>query len=78
MTMGDVKMSMYVKQPKKLLILNILDILHKYSDADHKLSLTQIAEILKSPEYDMEADRKAVNDAVFEAITEILTNKFMR
>ena len=68
MTMGDVKMSMYVKQPKKLLILNILDILRKYSDADHKFSLTQIAEILKSPEYDMEADRKAVRRNILDLI----------
>ena len=29
---------MYVKQPKKLLILNILDILRKYTDEDHRLS----------------------------------------
>ena len=68
MTMGDVKMSMYVKQPKKLLILNILDILRKYSDADHRLSLTQIAEILKSPEYDMEADRKAIRRNILDLI----------
>lgn len=27
---------MPVKQPKKLLILNILDILRKYSDEDHR------------------------------------------
>ena len=30
-------MAMYVKQPKKLLILNILDILRKYSDEDHRI-----------------------------------------
>ena len=29
---------MYVKQPKKLLILNILDILRKYTDEDRRLS----------------------------------------
>lgn len=29
---------MYAKQPKKLLILNILDILRKYTDEDHRLS----------------------------------------
>ena len=48
---------MYVKQPKKLLILNILDILRKYTDEDHRLSQKEIAEILKN-EYDMKADRK--------------------
>ncbi len=47
------------KQPKKLLILNILDILRKYSDEDHRLSQKDIAEILKT-EYDMTADRKAI------------------
>ena len=29
---------MPLKQPKKLLILNILDILRKYSDEEHRLS----------------------------------------
>lgn len=50
---------MPVKQPKKLLILNILDILRKYSDEEHRLSQKDIAEILKT-EYDMTADRKAI------------------
>ena len=50
---------MPVKQPKKLLIMNILDILRKYSDEDHRLSQKDIAEILKT-EYDMTADRKAI------------------
>ena len=50
---------MYVKQPKKLLILNILDILRKYSDEDHRLSQREIGEILKT-EYGMTADRKAI------------------
>ena len=50
---------MPVKQPKKLLILNILDILRKYSDEEHRLSQKGIAEILKT-EYDMTADRKAI------------------
>ena len=52
-------MYMYTKQPKKLLIMNILDILRRYSDADHRLSQKDIVEILQT-EYDMEADRKAV------------------
>lgn len=29
---------MYTKQPKKLLILNILDILRRYTDEEHHLS----------------------------------------
>ena len=50
---------MPVKQPKKLLIMNILDILRKYSDEEHRLSQKNIAEILKA-EYGMTADRKAI------------------
>lgn len=50
---------MYVKQPKKMLIINILDILRKYTDADHRLSQKEILEILET-EYGMKADRKAV------------------
>ena len=41
---------MYVKQPKKLLILNILDILRKYSDEDHRLSQREIGEIFDRTE----------------------------
>lgn len=50
---------MYTKQPKKLLIMNILDILRRYSDADHRLSQKDIMEILET-EYEMTADRKAI------------------
>lgn len=50
---------MYTKQPKKLLIMNILDILKRYSDADHRLSQKDIIDILAN-EYEMEADRKAI------------------
>lgn len=50
---------MYTKQPKKLLIMNILDILRRYSDADHRLSQKDILDILQT-EYKMVADRKAI------------------
>ena len=50
---------MYTKQPKKLLIMNILDILRRYSDADHRLSQKDIVDILQT-EYEMVADRKAI------------------
>ena len=50
---------MYTKQPKKLLIINILDVLRKYSDTDHRLSQKDIIEILEN-EYEMQADRKAI------------------
>ncbi len=44
---------------KKMLIMNILDILKRYSDSDHTLSQKDIIEILEK-EYDMTADRKTV------------------
>ncbi len=46
-------------QPKKLLIMNILDILRKYSDPDHRISQKDIIDILKN-KYNMVADRKAI------------------
>lgn len=50
---------MYTPQPKKLMIINILDILRRYTDADHRLSQKEILEILET-EYGMKADRKAI------------------
>ncbi len=50
---------MYTTQPKKLLIMNILDILKRYTDENHRLSQKEIVEILKN-EYNMTADRKSV------------------
>lgn len=50
---------MYTKQPKKLIIMNILDILKKYTDENHRLSQKEIQDILER-EYDMKVDRKAV------------------
>ena len=38
---------MYGKQPKKLLIMNILDILKRYTDEDHRLSQKEIMDILE-------------------------------
>ena len=46
-------------QPKKMLILNILEILKKYSDEDHPLKQKQIGEILLR-DYGMTVDRKAI------------------
>lgn len=45
--------------PKKLLIVNILDILRRYSDEEHRLSQKDIAELLHR-EYGMSAERKAI------------------
>ena len=47
------------KQPKKMLIMDILEILRKYSDADHRLSQKDIIDLLES-KFGMKADRKAV------------------
>ncbi|MBQ4249676.1 MAG: WYL domain-containing protein [Clostridia bacterium] len=58
---------MYTKQSKKLLIMNILDILKKYTDADHRLSQKDIVDILRR-EYDMKADRKAVRRNILDLI----------
>ena len=46
-------------QPKKTLILNILDILRRYTDEDHRLSQKEIAEILRT-EYGMVTERKTI------------------
>lgn len=55
------------KQPKKQLILNILDILKKYTDEDHRLSQKEIVDILKT-EYNMSADRKSVRRNILDLI----------
>lgn len=50
---------MYTKQPKKLIIMNILDILKRYTDENYRLSQKEIQDLLER-EYDMKVDRKAV------------------
>lgn len=49
----------YTIPPKKMLILNILDILKKYSDENHRLSAKEIGERLEK-EYSQKVDRKAI------------------
>ena len=58
---------MLTAQPKKLLILNILDIMKRRTDANRKLSQQDIIRILKS-EYAMSADRKAVKRNLMDLI----------
>ncbi|MDR0854013.1 MAG: WYL domain-containing protein [Clostridiales Family XIII bacterium] len=58
---------MYTAQPKKLNILCILEVLNKYSDADHRLSQKDIIDILKR-EYDISVDRKAVKRNLMDLI----------
>ena len=54
-------------KPKKLLILNILEILRKYTDENHRLGQKEIIDILKK-EYDMSVDRKAIKRNIMDLI----------
>lgn len=56
---GGMEINMYTILPKKLVTINILDILKKYSDENHRLTQQRIAELLKS-EYLMEVERKTI------------------
>lgn len=62
---------MYKKQPKKMVIFNILEILKNYSDEDHRLTQQDIVKYLKD-DYDMDIDRKTVlrniNDLIDEGM----------
>ncbi len=58
---------MYTKQPKKMLIINILDILKKYTDEKHRLSQSDILKILKE-EYGMEVNRKSIKPNIMNLI----------
>lgn len=58
---------MYPKQPKKLLILNILSILRRYTNENHRLSQKEIADLLQNG-YDMKADRKAIRRSLLDLI----------
>lgn len=46
-------------QPKKMIILDILQILKEHTDEDHRISQQQIQELMES-EYGMKVDRKTV------------------
>ena len=60
---------MYSVPPKKMIILNILDILNKYTDEDidHRLSQKEIMDIL-ARDYSMKVDRKAIKRNLMELI----------
>ena len=55
------------RQPKKLVLFNILDILKKYTDENHRLSQKEIDSILKK-EYDMKLDRKTIKTSLMNLI----------
>ena len=50
---------MYTAQSKKMLNMNILEILKKHSDENHRLNQKEIIDLLES-EYQMTVDRKAI------------------
>lgn len=50
---------MYDTRQKKMIPINILNILRKYTDEDHRLSQTEIAELLEK-EYGIKVERKAI------------------
>ncbi|MBQ8417782.1 MAG: WYL domain-containing protein [Phascolarctobacterium sp.] len=50
---------MYTAQPKNMLVMNILEILKKHSDAEHPLNQKEIIDLLQR-EYQMTVDRKAI------------------
>lgn len=50
---------MYTAQPKKLIIVNILEILRQYTDEDHRLSQKEIGDLLRR-DYNMTVGRKAI------------------
>ncbi|MBQ9763571.1 MAG: WYL domain-containing protein [Phascolarctobacterium sp.] len=50
---------MYTAQPKNMLVMNILEILKKHSDENHRLNQKEIIDLLES-ECQMTVDRKAV------------------
>lgn len=54
---------MYATANKKMLNMLILDILKRYSDADHRLTQQEIIRLLKS-NYDMECDRRSVKNNI--------------
>lgn len=54
-------------QPKKIVIIHILDILKKYTDFDHRLTQKEIQNILKS-DYGTIVDRKAVKRNLMDLI----------
>ena len=58
---------MYTIPPKKVIILNILDILNKYTNEEHRMSQKDIQEKLRS-EYSMSVERKAIKRNLMDLI----------
>jgi len=66
---------MYTLQPKKMLILNILDILRKHSDADHTLSQQEIRRVLYS---DLDRNGHMNNSRYLDWTADLLPSDFHR
>lgn len=58
---------MYTAQSKKMLIMNILDILKRYTDQDHRLSQRELGELLER-ECNIRADRKTIKRNLMDLI----------
>lgn len=57
----------YTIPPKKMIIINILDILKRYSDENHRLSQKQISDILKR-DYNTTVERKTIKRNIMNLI----------
>ena len=55
------------RQSKKLSLFNTLEILKTYSDEDHRLTQTEILELLKR-DYEMEVDRRTIKSNLMDLI----------
>lgn len=58
---------MYQPQPKKMLALQILDVLRKHSDQDHRLTQQDIARLLEQ-EHRVRADRGTISRNLFDLV----------
>ncbi len=58
---------LYAKLPKKLLIINILDVMRRYTDSEHRLTQKEIVDLLER-NYHMKADRKSVKRNLMDLI----------
>ncbi len=63
----EVECMNYTVQPKKMVIINILDILKRYSDENNKLSQKKISDIL-AQEYNMKVERKTIKRNIMNLI----------
>lgn len=54
-------------QPKKMIILDILQIIQKHSDKEHRLSQRDIQKLLVS-EYGMKVDRKTISRNIIKLV----------